>query len=103
VSLEAEPGDRLCDNTRDVTRDDRRAPRRDVPLTVLAVAITLGTGAMDVVSFTRLGGVFSSVMTGNLVLLGLAAARPSGELAATTTPSRPQRHVRVPSVKYRST
>jgi uncharacterized membrane protein YoaK (UPF0700 family) len=39
---------------------------------------------MDVASFTRLGGVFSSVMTGNLVLLGLAAARPSGELAVHT-------------------
>jgi uncharacterized membrane protein YoaK (UPF0700 family) len=52
-----------------------------MPLTVLAVALTLGAGAMDVASFTRLGGVFSSVMTGNLVLLGLAAARLSGELA----------------------
>jgi uncharacterized membrane protein YoaK (UPF0700 family) len=58
--------------------------RRNVPLTVLAVALTLGAGAMDVVSFTRLGGVFSSVMTGNLVLLGLAAARPSGALAVHT-------------------
>jgi uncharacterized membrane protein YoaK (UPF0700 family) len=59
-------------------------PRRNVPLTVLAVALTLGAGAMDVASFTRLGGVFSSVMTGNLVLLGLAAARPSGALAVHT-------------------
>ena len=58
--------------------------RRNVLLTALAVALTLGTGAMDVVSFTRLGGVFSSVMTGNLVVLGLAAARQSGELAAHT-------------------
>lgn len=56
-------------------------PRRDVSLTVLAAVLTFGTGAMDVASITRLGGVFSSVMTGNLVLLGLAAARPSGELA----------------------
>ncbi len=71
----------------DNTGDDPPAmtdthPRRNVPLTVLAVALTLGTGAMDVASVTRLGGAFSSVMTGNLVLLGLAAARPSGELAA---------------------
>jgi uncharacterized membrane protein YoaK (UPF0700 family) len=57
--------------------------RRDVPLTVLVAALTFGTGAMDVASITRLG-VFSSVMTGNLVLLGLAAARLSGELAAHT-------------------
>jgi uncharacterized membrane protein YoaK (UPF0700 family) len=59
-------------------------PRRHVPLTVLAAALTVAAGAMDVASVTRLGGVFSSVMTGNLVLLGLAAARPSGELAAHT-------------------
>lgn len=56
-------------------------PRCNMPLTVLAAVLTFGTGAMDVASITRLGGVFSSVMTGNLVLLGLAAARPSGELA----------------------
>ena len=55
-----------------------------MPLTVLAAALTFGTGAMDVAGITRLGGVFSSVMTGNLVLLGLAAARLSGELAAHT-------------------
>jgi uncharacterized membrane protein YoaK (UPF0700 family) len=62
-------------------------PRRNVPLTiltVLAAALAFDTGAMDVVSFTRLGDVFSSVMTGNLVLLGLAAARQSGELATHT-------------------
>lgn len=32
-------------------------------------------------SFTRLGGVFSSVITGNIVLFGLAAARVSAGLA----------------------
>jgi len=55
-----------------------------VLFTVLAAALAFGTGAMDVAGFTRLGGVFNSVMTGNLVLLGLAAARPSGELALHT-------------------
>ncbi|MDT7594792.1 MAG: hypothetical protein QOJ06_338 [Pseudonocardiales bacterium] len=59
-------------------------PRPNLPLTVLAATLTFATGAMDVASITQLGGVFSSVMTGNLVLLGLAAARPSGELAAHT-------------------
>ncbi len=58
--------------------------RHNVPLIALAAALAFGTGVMDVASFTQLGGVFSSVMTGNLVLLGLAAARPSGELAAHT-------------------
>jgi uncharacterized membrane protein YoaK (UPF0700 family) len=50
-------------------------------ITVLAVVLTLGTGATDVASFTRLGGVFTSVITGNLVLLGLAVGRLSGSLA----------------------
>jgi uncharacterized membrane protein YoaK (UPF0700 family) len=48
---------------------------------VLAVVLTVGTGATDVASFTRLGEVFASVMTGNLVLLGFAAERLSGALA----------------------
>jgi uncharacterized membrane protein YoaK (UPF0700 family) len=51
---------------------------------VLAVALTLASGATDIASFVRLGGVFASVMTGNLVLLGLAVSRSSGELAAHT-------------------
>ncbi len=50
-------------------------------ITVLAVVLTLGTGATDVASFTRLGNVFTSVITGNLVLLGLAIGRVSGALA----------------------
>jgi uncharacterized membrane protein YoaK (UPF0700 family) len=53
-------------------------------LTLAAVLLTIGTGGTDVVSLTRLGGVFASVMTGNLVLLGLAAARTSAGLAAHT-------------------
>jgi hypothetical protein len=59
-----------------------RADQRDATaITVLAVTLTLGTGATDVASFTRLGDVFTSVMTGNLVLLGLAVGRLSGSLA----------------------
>jgi uncharacterized membrane protein YoaK (UPF0700 family) len=46
------------------------------------VVLTLGAGAIDAISFLRLGGVFSSVITGNLVLLGLAAGRANGGLAA---------------------
>jgi uncharacterized membrane protein YoaK (UPF0700 family) len=40
----------------------------------LLVLLTLTTGAADAASFLRLGHVFSSVITGNVVLLGLAAA-----------------------------
>jgi uncharacterized membrane protein YoaK (UPF0700 family) len=46
--------------------------------------LAFASGATDIASFTRLGGVFASVMTGNLVLLGLAIARASGTLAAHT-------------------
>ena len=46
--------------------------------------LAFASGATDIASFTRLGGVFASVMTGNLVLLGLAIARASGVLAAHT-------------------
>jgi uncharacterized membrane protein YoaK (UPF0700 family) len=46
-------------------------------LTLIAIALTFGSGAADVASFTRLGDVFTSVMTGNIVLWGLAAARGS--------------------------
>ncbi len=47
----------------------------------LAMLLTVVTGAMDAISFTRLGEVFSSVMTGNLVLLGVSAGRAQGGLA----------------------
>jgi len=56
-------------------------------LTLAAVLLTIGTGGTDVVSLTRLGGVFASVMTGNLVLLGLSAARASAALAGHTAVS----------------
>jgi uncharacterized membrane protein YoaK (UPF0700 family) len=50
-------------------------------LTLAAVLLTIGTGGTDVLALTRLGGVFASVMTGNLVLLGLSAARTSATQA----------------------
>jgi uncharacterized membrane protein YoaK (UPF0700 family) len=46
----------------------------------LTIALTLVTGATDAVAFLRLGNVFTSVMTGNMVLLGIAVGR--GELGA---------------------
>lgn len=48
----------------------------------LAVALSVAAGATDATSFVRLGETFASVMTGNLTLLGLAAARASASLAA---------------------
>jgi uncharacterized membrane protein YoaK (UPF0700 family) len=40
----------------------------------LVTALALASGAVDATSFLALGQVFSSVMTGNLVLLGVAAS-----------------------------
>jgi uncharacterized membrane protein YoaK (UPF0700 family) len=45
------------------------------------VILTLGTGALDAVTFLRLGKVFSSVITGNLALLGIAAGQQDAALA----------------------
>jgi uncharacterized membrane protein YoaK (UPF0700 family) len=48
---------------------------------VLVVILTLCTGALDAVCFLRLGRVFSSVITGNLALLGIVGEK-NGGLAA---------------------
>ena len=61
--------------------DDR--PQQRI-LTLIAIALTFASGATDVASYTRLGNVFTSVMTGNIVLLGLAVARHSLTLASHT-------------------
>ena len=43
--------------------------------------LTLTTGALDAVSYLRLGKVFSSVITGNLALLGVATGQHDAMLA----------------------
>lgn len=40
----------------------------------LVVALTFVTGTVDALGFINLGGAFSSVMTGNMVLLGIGSA-----------------------------
>lgn len=50
----------------------------------LAVVLTLATGATDAIGFLRLGGVFTSVMTANMVLLGISVGRHDGALALHT-------------------
>lgn len=45
---------------------------------LLLVCLTFGSGAVDAISFLGLGRVFTANMTGNIVLLGLAAGRASG-------------------------
>lgn len=48
---------------------------------VLLVALAVTTGVTDATAFERLGHVFASVITGNLVLLGVSLARANGRLA----------------------
>jgi uncharacterized membrane protein YoaK (UPF0700 family) len=62
-------------------------PEQQRAMTVMAIALTFGSGATDVACFTRVGGVFASVMTGNIVLWGLAAARGSLTLFSHTAVS----------------
>lgn len=50
----------------------------------LVVVLTFVTGSADAMGFLALGGAFSSVMTGNMVLLGLSVGRADGELALTS-------------------
>lgn len=53
-------------------------------MTMIAVLLTFASGASDVASFTRLGNVFTSVMTGNITVFGLSLARGSASLAMHT-------------------
>lgn len=50
-------------------------------LGALAAVLAMTSGATDAISFLALGGVFSSVMTANMVLLGLSAGKQNGPLA----------------------
>ena len=45
---------------------------------VLLVCLTLGSGAVDALSFLGLGRVFTAMMSGNIVLLGLAVGSAAG-------------------------
>ncbi|NYD43260.1 DUF1275 family protein [Nocardioides panaciterrulae] len=50
----------------------------------LVVTLTFATGSADAMGFLALGGAFSSVMTGNMVLLGLSAGAADAQLALTS-------------------
>jgi uncharacterized membrane protein YoaK (UPF0700 family) len=68
--------------TSDLLRRAYLTPRGTRHRDVLVVILTLCTGALDAVCFLRLGRVFSSVITGNLALIGIAAGERNGDLAA---------------------
>lgn len=57
--------------------DDARRRQRHA----LVVLLTFNAGATDAIGFLALGGAFTSVMTGNLVLFGIAGAKGDGTLA----------------------
>ena len=57
----------------------RRSP--ETRRCVLVVFLTVATGSVDAVGFLRLGGVFTSVMTANMVLLGVSAGKRDASLA----------------------
>src|SRR5260370_1020134 len=60
-----------------IVKRDLSGRRRDV----LVVLLTLPTGAVDAACFLHLGHVFSSVVTGTMVLLGIAAGSHDANLA----------------------
>jgi uncharacterized membrane protein YoaK (UPF0700 family) len=49
---------------------------------VALVALTAGTASLDVTAFFRLGGVFASVMTSNLVFVGVAVVKTEAAFGA---------------------
>lgn len=54
------------------------APSRYDPLVIALIVLTFITGMIDAVSYLGLGRVFTANMTGNVVLLGFAAAGVPG-------------------------
>ncbi len=48
---------------------------------LLVVVLTINSGATDAIGFVALGGVFTSVMTGNMVLLGVSVGERDADLA----------------------
>ncbi len=58
-------------------KDSTRAHAR-----LALVALTAGTASLDVTAFFRLGGVFASVMTSNLVFVGVAVVKTEAAFGA---------------------
>ena len=58
--------------------------RENIVRDALVVVLAFVSGSTDALGFVRLGNVFTSVMTGNLVLLGVAAGRREAALALHT-------------------
>jgi uncharacterized membrane protein YoaK (UPF0700 family) len=74
-----------ADPTADPAVRDELHHRRAVRLRQsLVVTLAVVSGATDAIGLLALGGAFTSVMTGNMVLLGVAASSADGTLAASS-------------------
>lgn len=60
------------------TEPTQDAETRGVPLVPVLLALTVVSGLIDAVSYLGLGHVFTANMTGNVVVLGFAAAGAPG-------------------------
>jgi uncharacterized membrane protein YoaK (UPF0700 family) len=58
--------------------DERTTVRSDTK--VALAALSIATGSLDVSAFLRLGGVFASSMTSNLIFVSLAAVKADASL-----------------------
>jgi uncharacterized membrane protein YoaK (UPF0700 family) len=61
--------------------ETRAAPQAENLRDLMLICLAFGAGAVDAISFLGLGRVFTANMTGNIVLLGLAAGSAAGSEA----------------------
>jgi len=71
-------------SSRSASGSERASARHLRRRQTLVVVLTFVTGCADAMGFLALGGAFSSVMTGNMVLLGLSVGQADAELALTS-------------------
>nr|WP_078618039.1 MULTISPECIES: YoaK family protein [unclassified Streptomyces] len=72
------PGARAAAPAGTRIRAAARPARRPVPPAALMLALTFATGVVDAVGYLRLDQVFAGNMTGNVVILGMAATGGAG-------------------------
>jgi uncharacterized membrane protein YoaK (UPF0700 family) len=77
---DSEPDDGEPDDS--ARKDSARKDSARAHARVALVALTAGTASLDVTAFFRLGGVFASVMTSNLVFVGVAVVKTEAAFGA---------------------
>jgi uncharacterized membrane protein YoaK (UPF0700 family) len=76
---DASPGDA---SPGDAPPGDAPGDRDRAHARIALIALTAGTASLDVTAFFRLGGVFASVMTSNLVFVGVAVVKTEAAFGA---------------------